>query len=146
HHRRVPDSRHVLRHRAHRRPRETRRGRTWFRSRGNSAVKFPWPRGMRKHEAPSSKLEENIEHQASTLRIWSLKFGASLMLGAWCLELFTSCSVGPNYKRPDISSPSAFRGDASPTNISFADLDWWGVYEDPTLQALIREAFTNNYD
>jgi multidrug efflux system outer membrane protein len=68
------------------------------------------------------------------------------LLGAWCLELFNGCAVGPNYKRPAIQSPSTFRGDASPTNTSFGDLDWWHIYQDPTLQGLIREAFTNNYD
>src|SRR5881394_2993155 len=56
------------------------------------------------------------------------------------------CAVGPNYQRPQIESPAAFRGDSSPTNTSFADLDWWRVYEDTHLQALIHEAFTNNYD
>src|SRR5947208_4127474 len=38
------------------------------------------------------------------------------------------------------------RGDSAPTNPSFADLDWWQVHEDATLQALVREAFTNNHD
>lgn len=52
----------------------------------------------------------------------------------------------PNYKRPAVDSPSAFRDDATPTNSSFADLNWWQVYRDDTLQALVREAFTNNYD
>src|SRR5678816_1356471 len=62
------------------------------------------------------------------------------------LLLLAGCAVGPNYKRPAIDSPSLFRGDPSPTNNSFADLDWWRVYQDATLQALVREAFTNNYD
>jgi len=56
------------------------------------------------------------------------------------------CAVGPNYHRPAIDSPKAFRNDGAPTNSSFADLDWWLVYQDTNLQALIREAFTNNYD
>ena len=45
-----------------------------------------------------------------------------------------------------MESPKTFRGDNAPTNKSFADLDWWNVYQDTTLQGLIREAFTNNYD
>jgi multidrug efflux system outer membrane protein len=49
-------------------------------------------------------------------------------------------------KRPAVDPPSAFRDDATPTNNSFADLNWWQVYRDDTLQALVREAFTNNYD
>jgi multidrug efflux system outer membrane protein len=56
------------------------------------------------------------------------------------------CAVGPNYERPPVVSPEVFRGDSAPTNISFADLAWWQVYEDTTLQALVREALTNNYD
>lgn len=59
---------------------------------------------------------------------------------------FVGCAVGPNYKRPVVVSPAVFRGDSAPTNSSFADLDWWQVYEDTTLQALVREALTNNYD
>ena len=62
------------------------------------------------------------------------------------LFLFAGCAVGPNYKRPSVKSPATFRGDSATTNTSFADLDWWRVYQDPTLQALVREAFTNNYD
>jgi len=72
-----------------------------------------------------------------------------LVLGAWSLVFglcLSSCSVGPNYHRPSISSPSTFRGDTAPTNNSFADLDWWRVYQDPILQTLVNEAFTNNYD
>jgi multidrug efflux system outer membrane protein len=61
--------------------------------------------------------------------------------------LLCGCAVGPNYKRPAIESPAMFRGDArTSTNSSFADLDWWQVYQDTNLQALIREALTNNYD
>jgi multidrug efflux system outer membrane protein len=69
----------------------------------------------------------------------------------WVLVLggivwFVGCAVGPNYQRPAVISPEVFRGDNAPTNSSFADLDWWQVYEDTNLQALVREALTNNYD
>lgn len=56
------------------------------------------------------------------------------------------CAVGPDYKRPAIASPATFRDDNGTTSNSFADLGWWQVYRDAALQALIREAFTNNYD
>jgi multidrug efflux system outer membrane protein len=75
-----------------------------------------------------------------------LKIGFSLMLGVWCSMFVPGCAVGPNYKRPSVDSPTTFRGDNTPTNNSFADMDWWQVYQDTTLQALVREAFTNNYD
>ncbi len=56
------------------------------------------------------------------------------------------CSVGPNYTRPQVNAPSAFRDDLEATNKSVPELNWWEVYQDETLQALIREALTNNYD
>lgn len=56
------------------------------------------------------------------------------------------CAVGPNYKRPPVASPPAFRDANSRGANSFGDLDWWTVYQDPLLQALVREALTNNYD
>jgi multidrug efflux system outer membrane protein len=60
--------------------------------------------------------------------------------------VIAGCAVGPNYKRPVVDSPRIFRDDNTPTNSSFADLEWWRIYRDELLQALIREAFTNNYD
>ncbi len=57
------------------------------------------------------------------------------------------CAVGPNYHRPAITAPTGFRDatDQVSTN-SLADLPWWGVFKDPTLQDLIHVALTNNYD
>jgi multidrug efflux system outer membrane protein len=70
-------------------------------------------------------------------------YAALLLCG---VSLFAGCAVGPNYKRPVINSPAVFRGEENLTNSSSAELGWWQVYEDAALQALIREAFTNNYD
>ena len=71
----------------------------------------------------------------------------TLWLGA--LLTLTGCAVGPNYKRPAVNTPATFRG-ATGENVvstnSFADLPWWGVFIDPVLQDLVREALTNNYD
>ncbi|HEY3914421.1 MAG TPA: efflux transporter outer membrane subunit, partial [Verrucomicrobiae bacterium] len=71
---------------------------------------------------------------------------AALPLICLCLAWLAGCAVGPNYKRPKVDSPAVFRGENQATNRSFADLAWWDVYQDEILQALIREAFTNNYD
>jgi outer membrane protein, multidrug efflux system len=61
--------------------------------------------------------------------------------------LLAGCAIGPHYKRPAPGAPETFRGDtqAGATN-SFADLPWWQVFQDETLQELIRAALTNNYD
>jgi multidrug efflux system outer membrane protein len=62
------------------------------------------------------------------------------------LIMFGGCAVGPNYKRPAINSPASLRFDNAATNVVSPELAWWQVYKDKTLQALIREAFTNNYE
>lgn len=62
------------------------------------------------------------------------------------LLVLAGCAVGPDYKRPAIDSPSAFRSENAETNLPFADLGWWDIYRDPTLQSLVRVALTNNYD
>jgi multidrug efflux system outer membrane protein len=60
------------------------------------------------------------------------------------------CAVGPDYKRPELSAPSAYRGagSAAPgtSTQSFGDLAWASVFPDPDLQALIRTALAQNYD
>ena len=60
--------------------------------------------------------------------------------------LLSGCAVGPNYHRPAVNTPAAFRGESPAATNSIADLPWWQVFHDDTLQALIREALTNNYD
>ncbi len=59
------------------------------------------------------------------------------------------CKVGPNYQRPATTVPDQYRGvapDASTQVASIGDSPWAGVYQDPVLQGLIKEALTNNYD
>ena len=46
------------------------------------------------------------------------------------------CAVGPNYKRPALDTPAAYRTAETDTNApsganSFADLGWWDTYDDP---------------
>src|SRR5262245_39268518 len=55
-------------------------------------------------------------------------------------------AVGPNYVRPQMPSPPAYRFVENTQAQSLADLPWWQVFDDPALQALIREALTNNLD
>lgn len=59
---------------------------------------------------------------------------------------FAGCTIGPNYQRPALDVPDAFRGAITNQPESLADLPWWNVFQDDTLQALVRTALTNNYD
>ncbi|MGA8223191.1 MAG: efflux transporter outer membrane subunit [Candidatus Acidiferrales bacterium] len=66
-------------------------------------------------------------------------------------SLAGGCKVGPNYHRPDIQTPAAYRdlnadSQAQAQAASYADLPWWQVFKDPQLQDLIRIALKQNYD
>jgi outer membrane protein, multidrug efflux system len=69
---------------------------------------------------------------------------------AIALMLLTGCAVGPEYKRPAVSVPDVYRGQAAgngqQTTTSIGDEKWWTVFQDEQLQKLIREALANNYD
>jgi multidrug efflux system outer membrane protein len=55
--------------------------------------------------------------------------------------------AGPNYKRPQMDPPPQYRFTADQTQAeSLADAPWWRIFDDPVLQALIREAIANNLD
>ena len=69
---------------------------------------------------------------------------AIAFLGA--VLLLSGCAVGPNYKRPSVESPEVFRNGNQSANAPYSDVAWWEVYKDDALQALVWEAFTNNYD
>src|SRR5215469_1918254 len=61
--------------------------------------------------------------------------------------ILTGCAVGPNYQRPKVTTPPAFRGaEGAAQQASFADVPWWDVFKDETLTSLIKTALANNYD
>ena len=68
---------------------------------------------------------------------------------AWAL--IAGCMAGPNYHRPTVQTPAAYReagenAQVSPQAASYADLPWWEVFQDAQLQTLIRTALKQNYD
>lgn len=72
-----------------------------------------------------------------------------IVVAALALSALGGCMVGPNYHRPDVQTPTAYRTlapDAQAQVVSYADLPWWEVFHDPKLQELIRTALKQNYD
>lgn len=57
-----------------------------------------------------------------------------------------ACSFAPAYQRPDAGVPKEFRLATPSEAASIADLPWWEIFKDPTLQNLIREALAANQD
>jgi multidrug efflux system outer membrane protein len=62
--------------------------------------------------------------------------------------LLSGCMVGPDYQRPQVTTPGLFRGSTAtaPAAQSTGDLKWFEVFKDEQLQELIRTAIVQNYD
>lgn len=72
------------------------------------------------------------------------KLGSAIVL----LTSLTSCMlVGPNYERPALALPESYgqagQGIESSTLDEIPD-QWWKLYEDPELNAIVEKAFKNN--
>src|SRR5208283_1438632 len=76
---------------------------------------------------------------------------ASFMAAMMVSGAIAGCKVGPNYQRPLVQPPTAFRDFSENPQVqaqaaSYADLPWWQVFQDPQLQEFIRTALKQNYD
>jgi multidrug efflux system outer membrane protein len=74
------------------------------------------------------------------------KLAALLILGFAC-----GCAVGPNYRKPAVNVPPAYRGltpeEAAQSEArSLADEKWWEVFQDEQLKELVKTALQQNYD
>lgn len=67
--------------------------------------------------------------------------GAIVALAA----LLSSCTVGPDYGRPPVETPAAYRFSQA-TAQAVADTGWWQGFDDPVLSSLVDEALRNNLD
>jgi NodT family efflux transporter outer membrane factor (OMF) lipoprotein len=71
-------------------------------------------------------------------------------LGSLALALGASaCAVGPNFHPPATPAPASAPFVSATPSIASADAppaDWWRLYDDPTLDGLVKEALTENQD
>ncbi len=62
--------------------------------------------------------------------------------------VLTACmTVGPDYERPELAFPDSYGKNAPEQTLNTLDEipdQWWTLYQDPTLNALIEKAFKNN--
>jgi multidrug efflux system outer membrane protein len=71
------------------------------------------------------------------------------LLEVIALLALTGCLMGPNYKRPSVSVPSAYRAPTEAQTAAASSLGnekWWRIYQDPVLVQLIHTALAQNYD
>jgi NodT family efflux transporter outer membrane factor (OMF) lipoprotein len=76
---------------------------------------------------------------------------ASIMAAAALAAVVSGCTVGPDYKRPDLPTPPAYQDAQSTARTQItsdqADLSaWWTKFHDPVLDSLIKRALAGSPD
>jgi NodT family efflux transporter outer membrane factor (OMF) lipoprotein len=66
---------------------------------------------------------------------------ATLLVG-----LLAACTVGPDYRAPDVAVPAHFAGAERPAQSDIALARWWAGFDDPTLDKLVERALRDNLD
>jgi multidrug efflux system outer membrane protein len=61
------------------------------------------------------------------------------------MATLAGCTMGPDYVRPPVDAPAAFRFEPG-TAADTANTLWWKQFGDPVLDAMIDEALANNLD
>lgn len=69
----------------------------------------------------------------------------NLFAVALFMVLLSGCLMGPDYKRPDMAQADSWRMTPE-TSGSIANLPWWELLKDESLQQLIRTALRENLD
>jgi multidrug efflux system outer membrane protein len=66
-------------------------------------------------------------------------------LVVWLAIALSGCTVGPDYRRPELQVPSAWRVSTEEA-AHISDVAWWDRFDDPVLSHLVRTALENNKD
>lgn len=78
----------------------------------------------------------------STLNASRVRNGVLVLLLAAPLS---ACMVGPDYRRPEVEVPVAWRLGATEAG-EISNIAWWDQFQDPVLSSLVRTALANNKD
>ncbi len=79
----------------------------------------------------------NSTRNASSVRNCALALLLAVPLSA--------CMVGPDYRRPEVEVPAAWRLGATEA-FRISNIAWWDQFQDPVLSDLVRTALANNKD
>jgi multidrug efflux system outer membrane protein len=67
-----------------------------------------------------------------------------LLLGI--AAIVSSCAVGPDYRRPEIATPAAWKAAPEALSSPWPIAAWWSGFQSPALTAFIAQAERANYD
>ena len=71
-------------------------------------------------------------------RLTGLLTAAGLML--------SGCDLGPDYHRPSVDIPAAYRATPQSATAAWPAADWWRGFHSPELNALVEQARVQNFD
>jgi multidrug efflux system outer membrane protein len=60
-----------------------------------------------------------------------------------CIAVIAGCAVGPDYRRPDLNVPNAYRYEPQEAK-DIINTTWWAQFQDPVLDRLIADALAGN--
>ncbi len=70
-----------------------------------------------------------------------------VLLAAGACLLLAACAVGPDYKRPEVAAPTAFKeAPAATTEAPVLASDWWTLFGDEDLNRLAGDVINANQD
>jgi NodT family efflux transporter outer membrane factor (OMF) lipoprotein len=67
-------------------------------------------------------------------------------LWGFVLALLTGCTTGPDYQRPPLEIPAAYRVTPETAAAAWPSRDWWRGFHSDELNALIEQAKAQNFD
>jgi multidrug efflux system outer membrane protein len=74
-----------------------------------------------------------------------MPFAGTLLATMLVLAGVSGCTLGPDFVKPDMTPPAAYRTDVMPA-VSADELKWWELFDDPVLYELVTVALENNKD
>jgi multidrug efflux system outer membrane protein len=79
------------------------------------------------------------------VRSTAVEVRSTAVAAACVAALISGCAVGPDYSRPSIESPAAYRIEY-PKAADVANTKWWEQFGDPALNQLVEDALRGNLD
>src|SRR5258705_7602335 len=67
------------------------------------------------------------------------------LLALLLTTLLSGCTVGPDYRRPDIEAPASWRLERGEAG-EISNVVWWEQFQDPVLSSLVRRTLESNKD
>ena len=106
----------------------------------NASVARAWPNSVRARSNPRQRTRSAMLAETKT----AIEMKACV-LAVLAAVSFAGCTLGPNYVRPEVDTPTAWRIEY-PKAAEVVNTKWWEQFGDPVLNELIETALRENRD